>query len=80
MDPAFANNNWPQIEAALKSGARCVAILPCDAVEAHGKHLPLNTDVIISDGMAAYTLPALEEKGIVALVLPSSAYAPAHPG
>jgi len=78
MNPEFAHNNWPGIEAALKSGARCVAILPCGAVEAHGKHLPLNTDVIISEGMAAYTLPALEEKGVVALVLPSLAYAPAE--
>jgi creatinine amidohydrolase len=78
MDPTFANNTWPQIKAALEAGGKVIAILPCGATEAHGKHLPLNTDVIISDGMAGYTLPALEDKGITALVLPTLAYAPAE--
>ena len=78
MNPEFGNNTWPGIEAALKSDSRCVAILPCGATEAHGKHLPLNTDVVISDGVAAYALPALEESGVAAFVLPSLAYAPAE--
>jgi creatinine amidohydrolase len=78
MEPTFANNTWPQIKAALEAGEPVVAILPCGATEAHGRHLPLNTDVIISDGMAAYALPALEEKGVKAVVLPSLAYAPAE--
>ena len=78
MDPTFGNNTWPDIEAALKSDAPCVAILPCGATEAHGKHLPLNTDVVISDGVASYALPDLEDADIVAFVLPSLAYAPAE--
>lgn len=78
MNPEFANNTWPDIEAALKADEPVVAILPCGAVEAHGKHLPLNTDVIISDGMAAYALPTLEEAGFKPYVLPSLAYAPAE--
>ena len=61
MDPTFGNNTWPGIEAALKSDTPCVAILPCGATEAHGKHLPLNTDVVISDGVASYALPDLED-------------------
>ena len=78
MDHTFGNNTWPQIKAALDAKQRVVAILPCGATEAHGKHLPLNTDVIISDGMAAYAIPALEDKGVRAFVLPSLAYAPAE--
>ncbi|MEZ5992347.1 MAG: creatininase family protein [Planctomycetota bacterium] len=78
MDPTFGNNTWPDIEAALKSDAPCVAILPCGATEAHGKHLPLNTDVVISDGVASYALPDLEDADIAAFVLPSLAYAPAE--
>lgn len=55
-----------------------MAILPCGATEAHGPHLPLNTDVIISEGMAQYAVPALDEAGITAFILPSLAYAPAE--
>ncbi|MCB9894591.1 MAG: creatininase family protein [Planctomycetes bacterium] len=78
MEHTFGNNTWPQIKAALEADAPVVAILPCGATEAHGRHLPLNTDVIISDGMAAYALPALEEAGVVAFMLPSLPYAPAE--
>ncbi|MCC7509598.1 MAG: creatininase family protein [Planctomycetes bacterium] len=78
MNPQFAHNTWPQIKAALDSGKPVVAILPCGATEAHGKHLPLNTDNIISEGMASFALPALEDRGITALVLPTLAYAPAE--
>ncbi|MBK8205958.1 MAG: creatininase family protein [Planctomycetes bacterium] len=78
MNPQFAHNTWPQIKAALDSGKPVVAILPCGATEAHGKHLPLNTDNIISEGMASYALPALEERGVTALILPTLAYAPAE--
>ncbi len=77
MHPTFTHNTWPQIKAALDSGTPCVAILPCGATEAHGRHLPLNTDNIISEGVAGYALPALEERSIRAFVLPTLAYAPA---
>lgn len=77
MSHEFGNNTWPQIKAALESGKPCIAILPCGATEAHGKHLPLNTDNIISEGMAHYALPALEECGWHAFILPTLAYAPA---
>lgn len=76
MNPTFTHNTWPQIKAALEQGP-VVAILPCGATEAHGLHLPLNTDNVISEGMAHYALPALEERGIQAFILPTLAYAPA---
>jgi creatinine amidohydrolase len=78
MKPAFSDNAWPAIRAALASGKPVVAILPCGATEAHGPHLPLNTDVIISEGMARSALPLLEARGYSATILPPLAYMPAN--
>jgi creatinine amidohydrolase len=78
MKAALADNNWPAVRDALKCGKPVVAILPCGATEAHGPHLPLSTDVIISEGMAVQALAALSARGYVALVLPPLAYMPAH--
>ncbi|MBX3473318.1 MAG: creatininase family protein [Planctomycetes bacterium] len=77
MNPTLAHATWPQIKAALAAGP-VVAILPLGATEAHGPHLPLNTDVIISEGMAQYAVPELEDAGIAAFILPALAYAPAE--
>ena len=68
---------WTAVRDALASGAPVVAILPLGAVEAHGPHLPLTTDVIISEGMAARAATMLEAQGVRAFVLPALAYAPA---
>ncbi|MGN6516029.1 MAG: creatininase family protein [Rhizomicrobium sp.] len=76
MKPVFAENAWTAVREALADG-KGVAILPCGATEAHGPHLPLNTDVIISETMAARALPALKARGIAAAVLPPLAYMPA---
>jgi creatinine amidohydrolase len=78
MKAEFAANAWPGIRDALKSGKPVVAILPCGATEAHGPHLPLNTDVIISETMAAYALPALAARGISSTILPPLSYMPAN--
>ncbi len=50
------------------------ALLPIGSTEAHGPHLPLNTDVIISEGMARRAAEALEAEGIRALILPSLSF------
>jgi creatinine amidohydrolase len=68
---------WTAVRDALASGAPVAAILPLGAVEAHGPHLPLCTDVVISDGVAARAAAMLEAEGIPAFVLPPLAYAPA---
>lgn len=78
MKTAFADNAWTAVRDALASAKPVVAILPCGATEAHGPHLPLSTDVIISEEMAAAALPGLHELGCVAFVLPPLAYAPAN--
>ena len=74
----YADLPWTEIRDALAGDAPVVAILPLGAIEAHGPHLPLGTDVIISDGMAKRAAKALEAEGIRALVLPALAYAPAE--
>ncbi|HEY0106303.1 MAG TPA: creatininase family protein [Rhizomicrobium sp.] len=72
----FADLAWPAIRDIVARG-HAVAILPCGATEAHGPHLPLGTDVIISEGVARRAAETLERSGVAALVLPSIAYAPA---
>jgi len=57
-----------------QSGSRLVALLPVGAVEPHGPHLPLGTDVIISTSACAAAAALLEEKGVRALVAPGVAY------
>jgi creatinine amidohydrolase len=74
----FAEQSWTKLRDALARGNAVVAILPCGATEAHGPHLPLNTDVIISEGMARRAAATLNRGDVHALVLPPLAYAPAE--
>lgn len=74
----LAQAPWTHIRDALSAGAQVAAILPCGATEAHGPHLPLSTDVIISEGMALRAAALLLEQGTAAYVLPALAYAPAE--
>lgn len=69
---------WTKVRDALASGAPCVALLPCGAVEAHGPHLPLNTDIIISEAFTREATTQLNAAGLHAFILPSLAYAPAE--
>jgi len=78
MKPALADNAWTAVRDALDGTNPVVAILPCGATEAHGPHLPLSTDVIISEAMASAALPRLSAAGVTAFVLPPLAYAPAE--
>jgi creatinine amidohydrolase len=54
--------------------ARLVAILPVGAIEAHGPHLPLSTDVIIAEAMAEAGALQLQRSGVETVVLPPLAY------
>ena len=51
-----------------------MAILPIGSTEAHGPHLPLATDVIISEEMSRRAALKLAQQGIETLVLPAIAY------
>lgn len=63
-----AEMSWTEVDEALKE--RPVAILPVGAVEAHGPHLPLNTDTVIATEMARRGAAKLREQGVHALILP----------
>lgn len=69
--------DWTRVRDLLASQQPVTAILPCGATEAHGPHLPLATDVIISEGVARRAVNDLKTRGYMAIILPSLAYAPA---
>jgi creatinine amidohydrolase len=67
---------WVEATLALTDA---VAILPIGAIEAHGPHLPLNTDLLISEEVARRTAEALvAERSVV--ILPSIAYGVSYVG
>lgn len=65
---------FPQIDALLRGPGRSVALIPAGSVEAHGPHLPLNTDTLISDTVAGRSARALAELGYMAVRFPALAY------
>jgi creatinine amidohydrolase len=78
MRASFADNAWTAIRDAVESGKPVVAILPCGATEAHGPHLPLNTDVIISESLALVAVQLLAGGEYLPAILPPLAYMPAQ--
>lgn len=64
-------------EARGRMGPGSVGVLPVGAVEAHGPHLPLDTDVIIARAMAEEGARRLAARGLRPLLLPPLAYSPA---
>lgn len=62
-------------EAAALRERQPVVLLPVGATEAHGPHLPLGTDVFLSEELAARAQRRLAERGTPSLLAPSLAYA-----
>lgn len=73
--PRLAELTWEDARALGEAGA--AAILPVGAMEAHGPHLPLATDVIIAEAMAAAAAERLDAAGYRVVILPPLAYSPA---
>lgn len=69
----LAEMTYEEAQDAAAAGA--VALLPAGATEAHGPHLPLSTDVIISREAAVRAARLLRGEGREAVVLPALAYA-----
>jgi creatinine amidohydrolase len=72
-------------EARDAAGPGSTAILPVGAIEAHGPHLPLETDVIIAQAMARSGAARLTARGSSVVVLPpltytAAAFAQGFPG
>ena len=68
----FEEQTWNETADAFGRGI--VAILPVGSTEAHGPHLPLSTDVIISQEMSLRAAEKLARRNIEAFVLPPMAY------
>jgi creatinine amidohydrolase len=63
---------WQEAEARLTQ--RPLALLPIGAIEAHGPHLPLDTDVIIAVATAQRAVEQLDTLGVPSLILPPICY------
>ena len=63
---------WPEARLALSK--RPVGLLPIGAIEAHGPHLPLDSDVIIACATAQRAAEILAEEGVSSVILPPIAY------
>ena len=68
----WAELTWEEVRDLDR--ARTTALLPVGAVEAHGPHLPLATDVILAEAMAEAAAARLEAEGRPAVVLPALPY------
>jgi creatinine amidohydrolase len=65
----LADLTWPEAEA-LRSEPDAIGLVPLAAVEQHGRHLPLSTDVDLAQWVAAEVARSLDEPVLVAPVLP----------
>lgn len=68
----FAKLTWPEAKALFDADP--VALLPVGATEAHGPHLPLDTDVTIAVAQARRAAELLAEEGVRPMVMPPIAY------
>ena len=71
----LAEMTYSEVEALLADTTTAVAIIPSGSTEAHGPHLPLATDSIISAEMARRGAAAVAEAGWHAVVFPTLHYA-----
>lgn len=68
----LAEMTWEEFRDLTAEGV--VAILPVGAIEAHGPHLPLATDVVIAESMAEAGARRLAADGLEPVLLPALAY------
>lgn len=62
-------------EAQAAVAANAVVLIPIGATEAHGPHLPLGTDVLLSEEVARRTARELASSQTPSVIAPSLAYA-----
>jgi creatinine amidohydrolase len=62
------------VEAEALRARAPIVLVPIGSTEAHGPHLPLATDVIISEAMATHAATKLEALGRAAVIAPSLSY------
>jgi creatinine amidohydrolase len=74
MTLVLAEATWTETRDFLRLHPDAVALVPVGALEAHGPHLPLATDVIIAEGTARRAAVALEAAGRAAAIAPALVY------
>ena len=74
----LAQLTWEEVRD-LERG-QTIVVLPVGAIEAHGPHLPLDSDVVIATAMARSGAEKLAARGHTVLVLPALAYTAASFG
>src|SRR5260370_3597255 len=65
----------PWTEVLELANRKAVALLPIGSTEAHGPHLPLNVDVVISLEVCRRTALRLASRGTPCLIFPPVPYA-----
>src|SRR5262245_43077061 len=70
----LAEATYRDVRDLLAREPAAIALLPVGALEAHGPHLPLGTDVIIAEGLARRAGETLERGGRAAAMAPALAY------
>lgn len=70
----LAHLSTAALRGFLKDAERPVLLWPVGSTEPHGPHLPLATDIILSEENAKRAAAALREKGIPTLVAPGLPY------
>jgi creatinine amidohydrolase len=70
----LATLTWPEVTALALQPT--VAVLPTGALEAHGPHLPISTDIVIAEAMARAGSERLAARGLEVLLLPCLPFAP----
>ena len=75
LDLALAHRTYPEVAARMADPRPKIAIIPIGSTEAHGPHLPLNTDSLIGAGVAERAAAVLHARGLVALHFPPIHYA-----
>jgi len=68
MSIYFADLSWPQLQEAIEKNT--VVLVPVGTVEEHGRHLPVSTDSVIAEEIAARTAETLKGK-LPVLVMPA---------
>ncbi|MGQ0734994.1 MAG: creatininase family protein [Acidobacteriota bacterium] len=71
----WASLTWPAFRAVSSEGF--LAVLPLGALEAHGPHLPLGTDIVIAEAMARAGAERLSLRGFHVVCLPALPTSPA---
>jgi len=61
---------WQEVEARLAAGVD-VVLLPIGTTEQHGPHMPLDTDCIIAQGLAARAAQLAADEGVHVLIAPT---------